>query len=170
MNEELDKKLDKEVVEIVEQDTTLETPVEEVSPEGVPAVVEVPPVVFPYGDLYVSCSACGKESLLSANIPGGISFDLYSTDKHTLRLVCPACESSHMLFFKEAANPPKEEENDVKGIDLEQVQEAASATTENSGAVESTESGSVQEEAGKPAEKEEINEPVSKDSTSEVQV
>ena len=86
------------------------------------------PVIFEYGDLYLKCHNCGKEVKLYPNVKGGLRFDLYTTDQHKLVLKCDDCGNEIELFFKDAEEPPKVEE-DEKAQD-EEVQNKTEETDE----------------------------------------
>jgi len=124
------------------------------------------PVHFQFGDLYLNCGHCGADYALTTNVPGGIRFDLLTTDQHDLTLMCKACDTKIKLYFKDAANPPTDEETAIEGADISPVQEPAEAANENIDGAEQPQPEN--ETAETVTEKEQINESVSKDSTSEV--
>jgi hypothetical protein len=66
-------------------------------------VEEVPLVDYVFGDLYVTCK-CGNEDLVAEGIKSGIRFDIFTTNKHTVKLGCKACGAQLTLGFKEAKN------------------------------------------------------------------
>lgn len=140
MSEEVKQEATEEVVD-QQADTTTEDTKEE-------AVGQPDITVFEHADLYIKCDKCGEESKLSANISGGIQFSLYCTDQHNMRLVCPKCNNSLTLFFKEAENPPV--------VDVETIEEVGQSEKP----VEATQEEVVTKEAN--------NEPVSQDNTVEV--
>ena len=94
---------------------------------------------FEYGDMYVEC-ACGHEQMIAEAVPGGVRFDVYTTDKHDVTLMCTKCNSKLRLFFKEAANPPQPEqpdgENSESPNEPTEVQESDDSTSEDSGRTE----------------------------------
>lgn len=117
------------------------------------------PKLFEWADMKLRCT-CGHEQTLGENIQGGIRFDLYATDKHTLGLMCESCSTKLELFFVEATNPPKEEEQDEQST-TEQVEEPAETADAAHGGGKQ-ESATV--EAGQVEEKEIKNESVSETS------
>jgi len=73
------------------------------------------PIVYEYADAYLTCHKCGAEFKLFENVKGGMRVDLYTTDQHKLILHCTECDNKMEIGFKEASNPPVEEntkEND----------------------------------------------------------
>jgi hypothetical protein len=66
-------------------------------------VQEIPLVDYVFGDLYVTCK-CGNEDLIAEGIKSGIRFDIFTTNKHTVKLGCKACGAQLSLGFKEAKN------------------------------------------------------------------
>lgn len=68
------------------------------------------PKVYQYADFTFKCHSCGNEVTLIENVKGGLRYDLYATDQHRLKVTCNQCGNSLELFFKEAANPPIEDE------------------------------------------------------------
>lgn len=74
---------------------------------------------YKFGDLYTKCS-CGNEDLVVEGIKNGIRFELYTTDKHNIKLGCKKCGSHITLFFKEAA---KIEELLAKEVEAERLLE-----------------------------------------------
>lgn len=70
-------------------------------------------VHYEFGDLVVTCSVCGHSSVLHTNVEGGIVLPnpLIATNSRAhFGLGCSNCKASLIMNFREAANPPSEEE------------------------------------------------------------
>lgn len=126
------------------------------------AVQTAPVTKYEFGDMYVECK-CGHEQLVAENVPGGIRFDVYTTDKHDIALMCSKCGAKLRLFFKEAANPPQPKEED--GKDSESTNEPTEVQESNDKANE--DGGTVEQGAPVAEEKEVNNEPVPKTNKAE---
>jgi RNase P subunit RPR2 len=60
--------------------------------------------IFEYGDLTVTCGACGHEQRVQKSVKGGIQLPaLYTVEKAHLTIACEKCKNSMKLHFKETA-------------------------------------------------------------------
>jgi len=74
--------------------------------------IEGNPKVFDIADMHLKCHSCGEDVTVFENVKGGLRMDLYTTDQHKLTLKCDKCGATLELYYTEAANPPKEKEDE----------------------------------------------------------
>lgn len=89
--------------------------------------------VFNYGDFHLKCHNCGHDEIVAKNVKGGLRMDIYTTDQHKLIMECSECGAKLEYYFTEAANPPKEEEDEDKD---EEVQDKVETESEPQSAEE----------------------------------
>lgn len=100
---------------IEEMDVTDQEPEADVPTEMIEDDVEEPREpdfkIFERGDFHMRCS-CGFETQLAENVEGGMQYVIPATDKHTLDVMCPECNTKIQFYFTEntTANEEKDEE------------------------------------------------------------